>query len=120
MGALDRPPSASLDRCWQPTGGDLADHAAVGQQLPAGLVVIAGVQVNRELPRQRADPAEGDPLVPAAAQRGRRTGVIGDAAVAAAKHQDLDELVENDAVREALAVAAKGMVDLAGGSSAAN
>jgi hypothetical protein len=58
--------------------------------------------------------AEGDPLVAAASQRGRRAGVIGDAAVAAAKHQDLDELVEDDAVREALAVAAKGMVDLAG------
>jgi hypothetical protein len=25
MGALDRPPSANLDRCWHPTGSDLAD-----------------------------------------------------------------------------------------------
>jgi hypothetical protein len=41
--------------------------------------------------------------------------VVGDAAVAAAKDEDLDELVEDDAVGDALAVAAKGMVDLAGG-----
>jgi hypothetical protein len=41
--------------------------------------------------------------------------VVGDAAVAAAEDQDLDELVEDDAVGDALAVAAKGMVDLASG-----
>jgi hypothetical protein len=46
-----------------------------------------------------------DPLVAAAAQGGRRAGVVGDAAVAAAEHQDLD----------APSVAAKGMVDKAGG-----
>jgi len=43
MGALDHPPAASLDGRWLPTGGDLADHAAGGQHLPAGLKVIAGV-----------------------------------------------------------------------------
>jgi hypothetical protein len=42
--------------------------------------------------------AQGDPLVAAAAQRGGRAGVVGDAMVAAAEDQDLDELVEDDAV----------------------
>jgi hypothetical protein len=41
--------------------------------------------------------------------------VIGDAAVAAAKDQDLDELVEHHPVGDARAVAAQGMVDLADG-----
>jgi hypothetical protein len=41
--------------------------------------------------------------------------LVGDAAVAAAEDEDLDELVEDDAVGDALAVAAKGMVDLVGG-----
>jgi hypothetical protein len=59
--------------------------------------------------------AEGDPLVAAAAQRGRRAGVVGDAAVAAAEHQNLDELVEDDPVGDARAVAAEWVVDLAGG-----
>jgi hypothetical protein len=57
----------------------------------------------------------GDPLVAAAAQGGRRAGAIGDAAVAAAEHQDLDELVEDDAVGDAGAVAAEQVVDLTGG-----
>jgi hypothetical protein len=42
--------------------------------------------------------AQGDPLVAAAAQRRRRAGLVGDAALAAAKDQDLDELVEDDPV----------------------
>jgi len=58
--------------------------------------------------------AKGDPLV-AAAQRGRGAGLIGDAAVAAAGHQDLNELVEDDPVGDAAAVAAERVVDLAGG-----
>ena len=33
MGALYRPAAAGLDWCWHATGGDLADHAAVGQHL---------------------------------------------------------------------------------------
>jgi hypothetical protein len=40
--------------------------------------------------------------------------VIGDAAIPTAEHQDLDELVEDDPVRDALAVAAERVVDLAG------
>jgi hypothetical protein len=42
--------------------------------------------------------AEGDPLVAAAPQGGRRAGLVGDAAVAAAEDQDLDELVKDDPV----------------------
>jgi hypothetical protein len=37
--------------------------------------------------------------------------VVGDAAVAAAEHQDLDELVEDDPVGDALAVAAQRVTD---------
>jgi hypothetical protein len=40
--------------------------------------------------------------------------VIGDAAVAAAEHQHLDELVEDDPVGDAGAVAAQRVMDLAG------
>jgi hypothetical protein len=59
--------------------------------------------------------AQGDPLVTAAAQGGRRAAVVGDPAVAAAEHQDLDELVEDDPVGDAGPVAAERVVDLAGG-----
>jgi hypothetical protein len=59
--------------------------------------------------------AQGDPLVTAAAQGGRRAGGVGDPAVAAAEHQDLDELVEHDPVSHARAMAAEWVVDLAGG-----
>jgi len=57
----------------------------------------------------------GDPLVAAAAQGGRRAAGVGDAAVAAAEDQHLDELVEDNAVGDARAVAAKRVVNLAGG-----
>jgi hypothetical protein len=57
----------------------------------------------------------GDPLVTAAAQRGRRAGGVGDAPIAAAEHQYLDELVEDDAVGDAGAVAAQRMVDSTSG-----
>jgi hypothetical protein len=50
--------------------------------------------------------AQGDPRIPAAAQRGRRTALVGDAPVATAEDQDLDELVEDDPVGDAAAVAA--------------
>jgi hypothetical protein len=40
--------------------------------------------------------------------------VVGDAAVAAAEPQDLDELVDDDPVEDARAVAAERVVDLAG------
>jgi hypothetical protein len=58
-----------------------------------------------------------DPLVTAAAQGARRAGGVGDAPVAAAEHQDLDEVVDHDAVRDAPAVAAQRVVHLAGSSS---
>jgi hypothetical protein len=57
----------------------------------------------------------GDPLVAAAAKRGRRADGVGDAPVAAAEDQQLDELVEHDAVGDALAVAAQRVVHLPGG-----
>jgi hypothetical protein len=57
------------------------------------------------------DHADGDPLVAAAAQRGRRAGLVGDAAITAAKDQDLDELVEDDLVGDARTVAAQRVVD---------
>jgi hypothetical protein len=41
--------------------------------------------------------------------------VVGDAAVAAAKDQDLDDLVDDGPVEDAAAVAAELVVDLAGG-----
>jgi hypothetical protein len=47
-------------------------------------------------------------------RRGGAAG-IGDPAVAAAKHQDLDELVEHQPVPDPWAVAAQRVVDLAGG-----
>jgi hypothetical protein len=195
-GPLDHPAAARLNRRWRPTRGDLTPQPAVGQRLPAGLVVVAGVQVHRgrigqqppagpctavrvaaavsrvaaskpswrrlagagtaasgmpaaSQATERLRPclrrstglgpatwpppgasviqpsmarcsgskpcsrvigrqgelvellgqARGDPLVAAAAQRGRRAGGVGDAAVAAAKHQDLDELVEDHGSR---------------------
>jgi hypothetical protein len=77
-----------------------AEHAVVGgQHRQAELVGHPG----------------GDPLVTAAAQRGRRAGGVGDAPIAAAEHQDLDELVEDDAVGDAGAVAAQRMVDSTSG-----
>jgi MarR family len=45
---------------------------------------------------------------------------VDPAAVAAAEHQDLDELVEHQPVRDARVVAAQRVVDLAGGSRAVN
>jgi hypothetical protein len=50
-----------------------------------------------------------------AAQGGRRAALVGDAAVAAAEHQHLDQLVEHDPVSDAGAVAAQGMGVGAGG-----
>jgi hypothetical protein len=57
----------------------------------------------------------GDPLISAATQGSRRAGGVGDPAVTAAEYQDLDELVEDDAVRDALPMAAERVVDLTGG-----
>jgi hypothetical protein len=207
MGAFDYPPATSLDRGRHPTGSDLAGHPAVGQDLPAELPVVAGVQVHHRPHRQQADQAidvqdgrqqpdvavlgrgrqgsqrhaarldghraleallapvhwagagglaaagalvlhpstarwvqlqaehpvirhqhrqveplaypGADPLIPGAAQGSCRAAGIGDPAVATAEHQDLDELVEDDAVGDAGPVAAQRVVHLMGGSSAA-
>jgi hypothetical protein len=51
--------------------------------------------------------AGGDPLVAAATQRAGRAGLVGDALVGAAEHQNLKQLVEHDPVRDARAVAAQ-------------
>jgi hypothetical protein len=56
-----------------------------------------------------------DPLVPAAAQGGRRAGGVGDVAIPAAEHQHLDELVEDHPVSDAGPVAAERVTDLTGG-----
>src|SRR5512132_1851466 len=59
VGALDDPAVAGLDRGWQPAGGDLADHAPLGQNLATRLVVVAGVQVHHGLGGQRPDHLQG-------------------------------------------------------------
>jgi hypothetical protein len=134
VGALHWPAAADLDRCGQPTGGDLTDHcqrdaarvggdralrpvlAAVHRTAsgdPAAAGRLGGAAVHRQvLQLQAEDPLVGakhrqaqllghagaDPLAAAAAQGGRRAGGVGDPAVAAAEHQHLDELVEDDPV----------------------
>jgi hypothetical protein len=74
MDPLDHPPTARLDRCWDAPGGDLADHPAVGQDLPTRLVVVAGIQVRHRLAGQRASRAD-DPTNPTDPRR----GVVADA-----------------------------------------
>ena len=59
VGALDHPAATRLDRGWQPTGGDRTDHAPFGQDLAAGLIVVAGVQVHDGLGGQRPDHLQG-------------------------------------------------------------
>jgi transposase len=90
--------------------GDAPVHGQVFQFQPQQPVV--GAKYRQPQP---VGEAEGDPLVAAAAQGGRRAGLVGDAAVAATKDEDLDELVEDDPVGDARAVAAERVVDLAGG-----
>src|SRR5512132_3054348 len=46
VGALHRPTPARLDGRGLAAPGDLTGHAPFGQHLPAGLVVVAGVQVH--------------------------------------------------------------------------
>jgi hypothetical protein len=95
---------------WPPQGlGDAAVHRQV-LQVQAVQAIVGGQRQAVEL----VGHAQGDPLIPAAAQGRGRAGVVGDAAITAAKDQDLDELVEDDAVGDALAVAAEQVVDLAG------
>jgi hypothetical protein len=81
------------------------------RQLQAEQLVIGGQHHQAQL---LGDPG-GDPFIAAAAQGGGRAGVVGDPAVAAAEHQDLDELVEHDPVSDAGTVAAEGMAVGAGG-----
>jgi Prolyl oligopeptidase family len=42
VGAFNHPASAHLDRCRHSTGSDLSGHPPLGEDLPAGLVVVAG------------------------------------------------------------------------------
>jgi hypothetical protein len=81
------------------------------RQLQAEQLVIGGQHEQAQL---LGDPG-ADPFIAAAAQGGGRAGAVSDPAVAAAEHQDLDELVEDDPVRDAGPVAAQRMVDLTSG-----
>jgi hypothetical protein len=89
--------------------GRLGDAAVHGQvlQFQAEQSVVGAKQRQAQL---LSHPG-ADPLVAAAAQGAGRAGVVADAAVAAAEHQDLDELVEHDPVGDAGAVAAQRVVD---------
>ena len=59
VGALDRPAAAGLDRRGLAPPGDLASHAARGKHLPAGLEVVASVQVHHRPGGQRHDLRDG-------------------------------------------------------------
>jgi hypothetical protein len=85
------------------------------RQLQAEQLVIGGQHEQAQL---LGDPG-GDPFVAAAAQGGGRAGVVGDAAIPAAEHQDLDELVEHNPVGDAGAVAAERMAVPTSGEEAA-
>jgi hypothetical protein len=50
-----------------------------------------------------------DPLIPAAADGGRRTALIGDPRVGTAEDEDLDQLVEDDPIGDARSVTDQGM-----------
>jgi hypothetical protein len=78
---------------WPPQGA-LGGAAVHGQllQLQAEQLVIGGQHLQAE---SFGHPG-ADPLLPSAPQGGRRAGVVGDAPVATAEHQHLDELVEHD------------------------
>ena len=69
-----------------------ADHAVIG--LPGDLLQL------REVPRP-------DPLVAPFADRGGPAGAVGDRRIGAAEPEDLDELLEDDAVADPGAVAAQ-------------
>jgi hypothetical protein len=104
------------------------DRARAGGLAAAGC--LGGAAVHRQLlpfqaehaviggQDQQAQPLGdpgADPLVPAAAQGGGRAAVVGDAAVATPQDQQLDELVEDDAVSDGGPMAAQPMLDLVGG-----
>ena len=94
--------------------------AAAATGLAPASAERAAKQASPRTPDGQVGHAQGDPLVAPAAQGRGRAGGVGDAAVAAAEHQHLDELVEHDAVRDALAVAAEGWWTWRVGSSAVN
>jgi hypothetical protein len=107
---------AAVHRAW--AGGLAAAGRLGGAPVHGQLLQLQGEQPLVGAEHRQAQPfgePEGDPLVPPAAQRGRRAGVVGDAAVAAAEHQDLDQLVEHDPVSDAGPVAAQWMGVLLGG-----
>ena len=115
------PRSTGLRPGGVPAAGGLGDAAVHGQvaEFEADHAVV-GVQ-HQHL--QGGEDAQVDPLVAAVADGGRRAGLVGDLAVAAAEHQDLDELVEHDPVGHPPTVAAQGVVGVVGprsGSSAQN
>jgi hypothetical protein len=72
------------------------------------------------LPAAAVRPRRRGSTHPTATQGGRRAGGIGDPAVAAAEHQDLDELVEHQPVANAPSVAAQRWWMWRTGSRAAN
>jgi hypothetical protein len=59
VGALDQPAAARLDWCRHASRGDLIDHRPLDQYRPAGLVVVAGVQVDHRLGGQDAEHGDG-------------------------------------------------------------
>src|SRR4030095_10022840 len=81
------------------------------RQLQAEQLVIGGQHEQAQL---LGNPG-ADPFIAAPAQGGGRAGAVSDPAVAAAEDQDLDELVEDDPVRDAGPVAAQRMVNLTSG-----
>ena len=118
------PPSASGPACAGLSGwaGGLAATGRLGGapihghllQAQAEQAVVGG----RHPQAQLLSHPGADPLVTAAAQGGGRAAVVGDAAVATAEHQDLNELVEDDPVSDAGPAAAKGWRTWRVGSSA--
>jgi hypothetical protein len=108
LAAVDRAESGDLATAGR--FGDAAIHAQV-LHLQAEQSVVGGQHGQAQL----LGDSGGDPFVAAAAQRGRRAAVVGDAAVAAAEHQDLNELVEDDPVRDARTVAAERVGVVMGG-----
>lgn len=61
-----------------------ADDAVIGLEAPSS---------------SRVKNPGGDPLVTSGTERGGRAGRVGDRGIRAAEHEDLDELVEHDPIR---------------------
>jgi hypothetical protein len=90
------------------TAGRLGGAAVHGEvrEVQADRLVI-GVQAGQLQPVPHA---QVDPLVAAAAHRRRRARRVGDAFIADAEHQRLDQLVEHDALIDAPSVTAQRML----------